>query len=294
MPKTILIRQSNSGREELAELPPSISHICYFLPNDCWFATGSDGTMFKIDNHGKVEEWITSKYIKDAYGICCNNSSVFVVNSLGEAFGFAANNGSYYRLIGTRGILEIRRRRCGYKDLYGNLVSYDAIRDLVYVAFPSAYCIGTIDGKSIVDIEFGNKTKGLGINSSSKYCSFAKPMSIASTRLGKIVITDSVGHVVWMFKTGEKDHSLVGVYGSPGLPGSNDGDLSSATFSYPCMAFSTTNKVYVADNRERIRMIDVETMRVSTVCSITNKIVALTTDRQQNICWIERPEDAAS
>jgi hypothetical protein len=61
MPKTILIRQSNSGREELAELPPSISHICYFLPHDCWFATGSDGTMFKIDNHGKVEEWITSQ-----------------------------------------------------------------------------------------------------------------------------------------------------------------------------------------------------------------------------------------
>jgi hypothetical protein len=92
-----------------------------------------------------------------------------------------------------------------------------------------------------------------------------------------------------------KINSLVGVYGSPGLPGSNDGDLSSATFSYPCMAFSTTNKVYVADNnRERIRMIDVEAMRVSTVCSTTNKIVALTTDRQQNICWIERPEDAAS
>jgi hypothetical protein len=81
--------------------------------------------------------------------------------------------------------LKYEEEDAAIKTLYGNLVSYDALRDLVYVAFPSAYCIGTIDGKSIVDIEFGNKTKGLGINSSSKYCSFAKPMSIASTRLGK-------------------------------------------------------------------------------------------------------------
>ena len=285
----LLVRNSNGKREVISILPDGAVFICYFEPQDCWFfAKPNDDILYRLDSSGEIEELYKFKGLARIYGICCNMSNVFMADINGSVRSYALGALTTYSVTGEVAKREIIHKRRGFEPDSGNFFSHDHSRDLLYYVFPKSKCIGTIDGTSHVEIEFGNKKEEFSIGKSSDLCSFSNPVSIAATRNGRILVADKDSHSVFMFKSDVKQHPFVDIFGTPMTPGNKDGDLSKASFTSPTALLSLGKNIMVADNDgTRIRLIDMGKLTINTLCETGSKIICLTTDFEKNPCWIE-------
>lgn len=285
----LFVRNSNGKREVISILPDGAMFVCYYEPQDCWFfAKTNDDIIYRLDNSGEIEELYKFKGLARIYGICCNMSNIFIADVNGLVKTYSLDSLNTYSITGERAKREIIHKRRSFEPDGGNYFSHDHSRDLLYYVFPKSKCIGAIDGISEVEIEFGTKKDDFSIGNNSVLCSFTNPVSIAATRNGRIIVADRNSHSIFMFESSLRRHPLIGVFGTPMVPGSNDGSLVNASFTYPTALLSLGKNIMVADNDgTRIRHIDMGKMAINTLCETSSKIICLTTDREKNPCWIE-------
>jgi len=294
MPDSILVRKFKEDREVIATLPGKISFISYYRQYDCWFFSKSgESTIFMLDGYGEVSEWLMREELTDICGLCCGINAVFVLNKKCELYGFDIDTKDRYSVIGLRGIFDIQNKiRDGFAEGV-NYLCYDKDRDSLYIPFPKRGDVCAVTGGSTISVEFGSKNKEFSIGTLATACGINNPICASASKKGEISIADQKAHVVWLFKTDSKKssvHKLLGVYGSPNAEGSQDGELSKSSFSYPSYVFFIKNKLYVIDDSsKRIRALDLEQKSCETIYKTESEISCLTTDYNNNICWIENP-----
>lgn len=104
-------------------------------------------------------------------------------------------------------------------------------------------------------VGLGQYVKGGYKNGPALQARFDGPSGIAVTSDGTIYVADEFNHCIRRIKDG-----IVTTFsGSPKLPGSADGSLATATFTFPrALAVDAKNNLYVADYGVGIRKIDPE------------------------------------
>lgn len=286
---SILVRNSNGKREEIASLPGAVSYLSFSRSKDSWFFLKPGvNSIFIVDNSGEIDTWITEPELTDVRGICCGINSIFILNKNGEIYGFNIENRTRYRPLGLRGVRDIMHRNRGGFPEDINLLCYDKTRDSIYIIFPKKGDICSIDGGSTITAEFGSKDKEFSIGSLSLECGLINPVSISVSKKGLIAVADKNLHVIWLFQSSPKNHKLIGVYGTPYAEGSQDGSLLKSSFSFPSSVLTFNEEVYVLDNSgRRIRKIDIKDKTCETICETKVKAICLTTDYKNNICWVE-------
>lgn len=295
MSKLFLLNKSDGIVKTVSELPEKTLSICRFKDLDCWFflTTGEDSRIFTIDSGGDIEEWLETPELANGYGLCCSSDLIFSSTPEGDVFRYDAYSKKMTKVVGSKGKRTVSHQVRGFQPQEGNALSYDDARDVLYMAFPKTKSVGTIDGGSSMIIELGSQQDEFSYGSKSTSCSFGCPMSAVATKSGKIIVSDKNYHVIWVFKSEDISHSLIGIYGKPMKAGDRDGPLSKSMFSSPTSMVECSNKVLLIDgNNKKIKSIDTDLMTSVAIYESNNKVLGLTTDSYGTPYWIEGREDA--
>lgn len=258
-----------------------------------------NGIMMLSLPDGDVRLWRAHNIIAPK-SICLNKDHTVVFfednNNGVSAFGI---DGSIFTRMGSYAHLDLEFYQNKRNTLFKNLTEKEKfykvncmtyIDELDYIAISIYY-------KNIINYidKTGQMYKAIG-NGRKDFCPSSNPSSVAFNHptglvfidyLGELFVSDTDNHIIRRFsvKNNWKENKIVGM---PLKDGDKDDVLVKSTFKFPSELCCFEKNIFVIDDcGNKIRKIDLDKNKVSTIYKTKNFIKSITCDNLNNIYWTE-------